>query len=469
MAKEKTLLKEKTILIVDDDFIIREALKSKLSRAYRIVEAEDYNSAIRAYKDNDISLAIVDIDLRDKKTGIDLLMELKKSNSTLPVMMLSNYTDVDSIVKSMKFGAYDYIAKADLDNYDELTIKIHCCFKKELEGNIIKEFERTFDEEYPIIFTSSVMTQLIEDIKVASDDMNILIEGETGVGKTPIAKYANTLASQRIGSIRPFVRINCAGLSRERLQADLFGHKRGSFTGAVNDNKGLVELAKNGDLFLDEVADMDMQCQAELLTFLDSGEYRRLGDPVVRYSNCRIITACNTFLKEKVEQGLFRKDLYSRLSQYKIKIPALRERKQDIKPIMEYYINRFCGTAKPYAPEVLDVYLHHDWLEGNVRELRDAVKYMCMKARDSKEITPAHINGDYYCTSTPIKNIIIDKNNMKESVIEMGYDNYISNVERMILSELINQEKSVRSLSKKIKITNMTLGRKLKKYELCIE
>ncbi len=460
--------KEKLILVVDDDFITREALKTILAKKYRVVEAENYEAALKAYKDNDISLAIVDVDLRDKKTGIDLLVEFKRSNSTLPVIILSNSSDMDTIVKCIKFGAYDYIAKTNLDNYDDLMIKIHNCFKKELEGNIIQEFERTFDEEYPIIFTSKVMKQIMEDIKVA-DDMSILIEGETGVGKTPIAKYANTLAAQKTNSVRPFVRINCAGLSRERLQADIFGHKKGSFTGAVADNKGLVELAKNGDLFLDEVADMDLQCQAELLTFLDSGEYRRLGDPVVRHSNCRIITASNISLKERVEHGLFRKDLYSRLSQYKVKVPSLRERKEDIKPIMEYYINRFCGFQKPYAPEVLDIYMHHDWLEGNVRELRDAVKYMCIKARDSKDISPAHMNGDYYWIKKNISEVMIDKNNMKTNVEDMGYENYLSNIERMILSELITEEKSVRSLAKKIKITNMTLGRKLKKYDLCLD
>ena len=458
----------KQVLVVDDDFIVREALKVVLAKSYRVVEAESYERAIKAYKDNDISMAILDVDLRDRKNGVDLLVELKKSNSTLPVIMLSNSSSMETIVKCIKLGAYDYIAKTNLDNYDDLMIKIHNCFKKELEGNVIQDFERTFDEEYPIIYTSNVMKQIIDDINVA-EEMSILIEGETGVGKTPIAKYANTLAAKKSSSVRPFVRINCAGLSRERLQADIFGHKKGSFTGAVADNKGLVELAKNGDLFLDEVADMDIQCQAELLTFLDSGEYRRMGDPVTRHSNCRIITASNVGLKERVEQGLFRKDLYSRLSQYKIKVPSLRERKEDIKPIMEYYINRFCGFEKPYASEVLEVYMRHDWLEGNVRELRDAVKYMCIKARDSKELNTSHINGDYYFVSKDAKEVVIDKSNMKDAVMEVGYDNYLSSVEKVILTDLIAEEKSVRSLSKKIKVTNMTLGRKLKKYNLCLD
>ena len=461
------MAKEKVVLVVDDDFIVREALKLHLSKNYRVVEAENHDFAIYAYKNNDISLAIVDLDLKDKKTGIDVLLELKRSNNTLPVIILSNSSEVDDIVKCMKYGAYDYVSKQDLNNYDDLMIKIFNCFKKEAEGNIIKEFERTFEDENPIVFVSTVMRKILSDLDVAGD-MNILIEGETGVGKTPIAKYVNTIAAKKSNMVRPFVRINCAGLSRERLQADIFGHKRGSFTGAIADNKGLVELAKNGDLFLDEIADMDMICQAELLTFLDSGEYRRLGDPVTRHSNCRIITASNLNLKERVEQGLFRKDLYSRLSQYKIKVPALRDRKEDIRPIMEHYINKFCGEQKPYSYGVLEVYTNHDWLEGNVRELRDAVRYMCLKARGSDEINVAHISGDYYFMNKNITDIVIDRENMKKTVAEIGYDNYLSNIEKVILSDIIAEEKSVRSVSKKIKVTNMTLGRKLKKYDLHI-
>lgn len=460
--------KVKIILIVDDDPIIRHAVKTLLNGEYYVMEADNYKQAIEMFNKNDISLAIVDIYLEDTKTGMDVLADLKKGDKTLPVIMLSNASDSDTIVKCMKLGAYDYISKTNLTNYDDLKIKIHNCFNREKDNLIIEGFERRFDENYPIIFKSKVMQQLLNDMEMAGD-MNIIIEGETGVGKTPIAKYANTLASKKDSSSRPFVRINCAGLSSQRLQADLFGHKKGSFTGAISDNKGLVELAKDGDLFLDEIADMDPFCQAELLTFLDSGEYRRLGDPVVRHSNCRIIAASNANLKNKVEQGLFRKDLYSRLSQYKIKIPPLRERKEDIQPILEYYINKFCGYNRPYAQEVLDLCMRHDWMEGNVRELRDAVQYMCSKSKDDKEIVLNHFNHHYYSQDSDIGEVNIDVNNMKKTIMEIGYDTYISNLEKIVLAGLISEEKSIRSLSKKIQLTDMTLGRKLKKYNIVLE
>jgi len=460
--------KLRDVLTVDDDPIVRHAIKTLLSKDFNVVAASSYKDAIRVFNGNDVVLAILDIDLNDVKTGFELLIELKKQNPTLPVIMLSNSHDADVVVKCMKVGAYDYIAKQDLASYDNLRIKIYNCFSRELDNRIIKEYERLFDENYPIIFKSSAMQQVLVDIETA-DDMNILIEGETGVGKTPIAKYANFLASQKTSSARPFVRINCAGLSRERLQADLFGHKKGSFTGAISDNRGLVELAKDGDLFMDEVADMDLMCQAELLTFLDSGEYRRLGDPVVRHSNCRIITASNLSLKSRIGEGTFRPDLYSRLSQYKVKVLPLRDRKEDIKPIMEYYINKFCGYRKKYSRDILGVYMHHDWREGNIRELRDAVKCMCTKSKESDEIMLSHVSGNYYSSTEDIGEVNIDMANMKKTIVNIGYDSYVSNLERIILGSLVNDEKSIRSLSKKIKVTDVTLGRKLRKYNIAIQ
>ena len=382
--------------------------------------------------------------------------------------MLSNSSDLNTVVKCIKLGACDYIPKMNLDNKDELSLRIRNCLKKELEYRTVKTLEKEFDQNYPIIFQSKAMKQVLQEVELV-DDMNILIEGETGVGKTPVARYANSLAAKRTNSMRPFVRINCAGLSRERLQADLFGHRKGAFTGAITDNKGLVEMAKNGDLFMDEVGDMDPACQAELLTFLDNGEYRRLGDPVVRHSNCRIIAATNTKLRDRVENGLFRKDLYSRLAQSRIIIPSLRERKEDIKPIMDYYIEKYSGRKKTYTQDVMDVYLKHDWTEGNIRELRDAVKYMCTKAKNDNEINLTHLNSGYYYSNNNVDDITINTTSMKSSVMEMGYDNYIDNIERMVLDKLAREEKSIKGLSAKIKTSDVTLWRKFKKYNITVD
>lgn len=458
----------KKILLVDDDSIIISVLKTLLSSQYTIIETSNYKAAVQALHENDISLAILDIFLNDDKSGLDILLEIRRLNNMTPVIMLSNSSDLDTVIKCIRMGACDYIPKGNLDDHDGLMIKINNCFNKELSCRTIKSFEREFDHNHPIVFQSKSIQRILQEVELL-EDMNILIEGETGVGKTPVARHANAIAAKRTNSVRPFVRINCAGLSRERLQADLFGHTKGAFTGAVNDNKGLVELAKDGDLFMDEVGDMDPSCQAELLTFLDSGEYRRLGDPVLRHSNCRIIAATNTNLKDRVEKGLFRKDLYSRLSQSRIIIPPLRARKEDIVPIVEYYIEKYCGYKKKYTKEILDVYLKHDWMEGNIRELKDAVRYMCVKAKNSKTIDLNHLNAGYYYSNKKLDDIVINTNNIKNTVMEVGYDNYIDSIERMVLDHLSREEKSIKSLSGKIKTSDVTLWRKFKKYNITLD
>ena len=456
------------VLIVDDDFIILSVLKSILSDRYNVIEASNYSDGLQAFRQHDISLAILDVCLEDSRSGLDLLLELRRLNNTLPVIMLSNSSDLDTVVKCIKLGACDYLSKANLDDESELCIRVANCLKKEVEHRTIKSLERCFDESHPLISRSTVMQQVLTEIETI-DDMNILIEGETGVGKTPVARYAHILASKRTKSIRPFVRVNCAGLSRERLQADLFGHKKGSFTGAISDNQGLVELAKDGDLFLDEIGDMDPICQAELLTFLDSGEYRRLGDPVIRRANCRIIAATNSNLISKVEKGLFRKDLYSRLAQCRISIPPLRDRKEDIQPIMEHYIEEYTGYKKPYSQEVLDSFFRNDWKAGNIRELRDAVKYMCVKAKNEPTISLAHLSSDHHPLNKKLAEIVINMDDIKKSVTDMGYDNYLDNLEKLVLDSLAKDEKSISGLSKKIKTSDATLWRKFKKYNLSID
>jgi transcriptional regulator with PAS, ATPase and Fis domain len=310
------------------------------------------------------------------------------------------------------------------------------------------------------------MKRLLQEISIIGG-MNILIEGECGVGKTPLARYAHScLASRNVP--RSFVRINCAGLSRDRLQDEMFGHKKGAFTGADNDRIGQVELADGGDLFLDEIGDMDLQCQAGFLTFLDSGEYRRMGDPVARTSSCRIISATNKELKKMIAAGSFRNDLYSRISQYKASIPPLRERTEDIQPIMEYYISSYFGYVKPYSERVLNLFLSLDWRESNVRELRDAVIYMCRVAESSDSIDLCHVSSGLHGSVACNRNIhpLCSPCDLKRDVIRIGFPFYMEYLEHNILKELIKEEKSLRTLACKMGIPHTTLQRKLKRHGL---
>lgn len=295
--------------------------------------------------------------------------------------------------------------------------------------------------------------------------LRIMLVGETGVGKTPLARYSNKHLGKEYP--RPFEQINCAGLSFETFQDQLFGHKRGAFTGAVCDKRGLVELADGGDLFLDEIGEMPLQAQSLLLTFLDNQQYYRLGDDVKRTANIRIISATNRNLKDAIEKGTFRKDLYSRLAQVEIQVPSLRERRQDIIPLMEHYIELFSGTKKEYSMTVRDFFLNNRWIEGNVRELKDIVEYMCTMASQESIIEKKHLRQDLdNVVPFPIHYLPEQE---EPSIPEGGLIEILNRVECRVLAHYFNKHKCVETLEKVLCMSKPTIYRRMKKYGIVTE
>ncbi|MFH1729751.1 MAG: sigma-54 dependent transcriptional regulator [Pseudomonadota bacterium] len=455
---------QKKLLIADDEYSVRASLSLILGKKYSIVEADSFTSCIDAYKNNDISLTILDIDFKEDKDGLNLLKQIRQIDKSAPVIMLSDIISINKIVESMKLGAYDYIAKSSDNLKEDLLIRIENCLRRSVREKCYELLKTKVKKEHHIVTQDKSILAALNEIN-SIGEMNILIEGETGVGKTPVALYANTVLSSS-SKARPFVRINCAGLNRARLQDELFGHKKGAYTGAENDKQGLVELANNGDLFFDEIGDLDLECQAELLMFLDSGEFRRLGDPILRSTNCRIVCATNSNLKQKVNDGSFRHDLYSRISQCPFVIPPLRDRKQDIKIIMEYYINEFAGFDKPYEKKILETFNDYHWYEGNVRELKNAVLYMCQKSKKEEMIKFSHINYEYLKENSSFNNNGQQKLIDKEKIFDLGLENYLKYIEKDIYKEIIDGEKDLRILAKKLKVPESTFYRKLKSYKI---
>ncbi|MFH1727156.1 MAG: sigma-54 dependent transcriptional regulator [Pseudomonadota bacterium] len=460
--------KKKTILVIDDDNALRRSICLILGELYQTIEAIDYESSLSKINSYEIDLVILDLNFDEEKNGIDVLKYIKSKDKTTPIIILSSITETEKVVECISLGAFDYITKSVETLEHDLLLRIEKALKTAKTLRSFESMRIEFKDKYEIISQNKIILEIMKEIQYI-DDMNLLIEGETGVGKTPIARYTNSCLSN--GVKRPFVRVNCAGLSRERLQDILFGHKKGAYTGAESDLQGLVELAKDGDLFLDEIGDLNFECQAELLMFLDCGEYRRLGDPIVRHSNCRIISATNYSLKRRVIEGKFRQDLYSRLSPCKVRIPALRERKEDIIPIMEYYIMQFCGFLKPVTTSVKDLFLKNDWLEGNVRELKDAVQYMCQKSKQAEQINIEHLSPIYFLENKNIAKLNSQDFNMhsvKEDVMIKGLDTYLDAIERQVLEEISQGERSIRSLAMKLNAVEVTLYRKFKKHGLTI-
>jgi DNA-binding NtrC family response regulator len=461
------------LLVVDDDSVIRSVLSSSLKTKFEIIEASDYKSAVDKFNLNSIDVVLLDIEYEiNSKNGLDVLKYIRAMFKHLPVLILSSVTDLSKIIEAMKLGASDYILKNEQELYRTLPIKI----EKLLEQNLLK---RSIDclktnLNHELVYKSFFIKNIIEEIE-SVPDMNILIEGETGVGKTPIAYFANSVATEN-SNIRPFVRINCGGFTKERMQDELFGHKRGAYTGASSDKPGLVELANGGDIFFDEIGELNKDCQAELLVFLDTGEYRRLGENNIRYSKCRIISATNRSLDEDVKSGNFRKDLYSRLSQCRFFIPPLRDRREDIVPVTKFYINKFCGYQKECSQELWSFLNAQSWSEGNVRELRDTVRYMCLKSKESDQIEMSHINPKRWNISRSSVNLnqidksdkdnFLDNYKVKDKVFSLGYEEYVKHLEKIVLQKLALEENSMRSLAKKVRLSTTKLYRKLKTHDV---
>jgi len=295
--------------------------------------------------------------------------------------------------------------------------------------------------------------------------LRILFTGETGVGKTPFAQYSNALLAERENRARPFEQINCACLTGDHFTDELFGHRRGAFTGAVGDRVGYVELADGGDLFLDEIGELSPDLQARLLTFLDHQTFYRLGDDRKRHVKVRVISATNRDLPRMVAEGRFRQDLYSRLSQVVVLLPPLRERVSDIPRLFSHFGMPFGISAQDCEPALMDRLCRYDWREGNVRELRDTVAYLATVAGDRRPLTPDLLYDRYAPASSP--NPSSDEIPWAKAY-ELGLDRFLLSVEAQLLTRGLRQFRdaphAVEALAQELKMSRSTLYRKLKRH-----
>ncbi|MEZ4749474.1 MAG: sigma-54 dependent transcriptional regulator [Bdellovibrionota bacterium] len=456
------------LLILDDDPVFLKVMELALKGNYELHPAHNYVEAISILEREDLDGAIIDIDLKDPQhDGTQVLVEFKKRFPEKPAIMESGFRDVPTVVKCMKLGANDYLEKP----FDEATLnlKLNKVFSDSKKFRVLK---RAFDksvETNQLVGESEGIRRAIQLVQQAQD-MRILFYGETGVGKTPFALLSNKVVAEREGQARPFEQVNCACLNNEQFQDQIFGHKKGAFTGAIADKRGLVELAQGGDLFLDEIGEMPLETQANFLTFLDSMEYYRLGDDKKRRADVRVLCATNRDLKKMVEEGKFRQDLYSRISQVVVNIPPLRERKSDIKVLFEHFVNAFAGYDKPYDEEIVELFKKFHWEEGNVRELRDAVEYLVIMSRAAERIEVSHLSDRYRPFEDPkplSESQGVGAEVDTEVLYEYGLETYLSHLEKKILEDQLKSHTgSVEAMAKKLRISRPTLYRRLKKYDI---
>ena len=364
-----------TILIIEDEAAIRRVLKKIISEeneAYEVEEAEDGLSGIEMIKEKDYDLVLCDIKM-PKMDGVEVLEKAKKLKPEIPIVMISGHGDLDTAVNTMRLGAFDYISKPPDLNRLLNTVR-NALDRKELVIEN-KRLKKKVSKSYEMIGESESIAHIKAIIeKVAATDARVLITGPNGSGKELVAHWLHE-KSERENA--PMIEVNCAAIPSELIESELFGHVKGSFTGANKDRAGKFEAANGGTIFLDEIGDMSLPAQAKVLRALQENKISRVGSDKDIKVNVRVVAATNKDLKTEIEEGRFREDLYHRLAVILIKVPALNERRDDIPLLVDFFANKIAeeqGTfKKDFSEKAIKVLQEYDWT-GNIRELRNVVE-----------------------------------------------------------------------------------------------
>ena len=397
------------ILLVEDKESMAQMLKETLeAEGFKIVIASDGLEGIKQFKENHFDLVLSDLKL-PKKDGIEVLKNIKAESFLTPVIVMTAFGTVETAVTAMKEGAFDFITKPFDTDHLLLLIRRALETRRLSTENILLKDELHSKFGTKIIGKSKEINDVAQKVqRVAAGKTTVLLLGESGTGKELFARAIHNLSPR---SQYPFVPINCAAIPRELLESELFGHEKGSFTGAEARKIGKFELADKGTVFLDEIAEMDMLLQAKILRVLQEGEVERVGGIKPVKIDVRIIAASNKELEKAVEEKLFREDLFYRLNVFPITIPPLRERKDDIPLLSEYFLNKYCGElkagVKSISKDALALLMSYPW-KGNVRELENCIERAVILC-DGEEINTEHINlNQQISIESCLRNLLID-------------------------------------------------------------
>lgn len=444
------------ILIIDDEVQIRSLLARMMElEGYDVCQAGDCKSALKQLETQTPDVALCDVFLPDGN-GVDLVLTIKKTAPNVEVILLTAHGNIPDGVQAIKNGAFDYITKGDDNN--KIIPLVSRAIEKARMNVRLEKLEKKVGQMYSFDSIQGEAKALREAVsmarKVAVTDVPVLLTGETGTGKEVFAQaihYESKRARQN------FVAVNCSSFSKELLESEMFGHKAGSFTGAVKDKKGLFEEANNGTIFLDEIGEMAFELQAKLLRILETGEYIKIGDTKPTRVNVRIIAATNRHFAEEIAAGRFREDLYYRLSVFQVHLPPLRERPGDIKLLAEVFIGSFadklCHPINRIAPQFIAALMQQPW-KGNIRELRNVIERSlivcegdCLRVED----LPLDIQNTHYEQS--------------EDSSPAGFE--LSAMERRHIARVLEHTKGNKTeAARLLKIGLTTLYRKIEEYKL---
>jgi len=360
------------VMIVDDEEGIRESLSQIIEDDYEAVTASSGEEALRIAKETAPDLVLLDIWM-DGIDGIETLQELKQAYPDLPVIMISGHANIENAIRATRMGAYDLLEKPL--SLDKVLLTVQRALEKkslEIENRALRE---NLSKQWRLIGSSSKIKQVIEQVQMAgASNGRVLILGESGAGKELVAHLLHQNSHRSSG---PFVEVNCAAIPQELIESELFGHEKGSFTGAFERKQGKFELADKGALFLDEIGDMSLQTQAKVLRVIETQEFQRVGGSKNIKVDVRIISATNKDLAEEVKKGAFREDLFFRLNVIPIRVPGLRERSEDIPALVDHFLNLFAAEygqqKKEITPEAIKTLQNYSW-PGNIRELKNVLE-----------------------------------------------------------------------------------------------
>lgn len=444
----------KKILLIDDEEKLRKLMARIIElEKIEVYQAEDASAGLKLLEKHDFDVIICDVKLPDAN-GVELIPRIKRIQPLTEIILLTAYGNIPDGVQAIKNGAFDYITKGD-DNNRIIPLIYRALEKAELSKRV-NRLEEKIEQKYSfdnIIGKSAPILSAIEmGRKVAQTDATVLLTGETGTGKEVFAQ------SIHYGSLRknkPFVAINCSAFSRELLESELFGHRAGSFTGALKDKKGLFEEAHEGTIFLDEIGEMPIDLQAKILRVLETKEFLKIGETKSQKIDVRIIAATNRTLEKEIEKEHFRRDLFYRLSVFQIHLPPLRERVSDIKLFVNEFVHLFAAKSNKRIETISADYLklleQNVW-KGNIRELRNVIeRSVILTDDDTLKIDTLPLDIQYPDTSS------------SDLIITMA----LSDIEKLHIRKIMDYTKGNKAEAARIlKIGIATLYRKIEEYKL---
>ena len=465
----------KKILIVDDEENIRRIFKKALEKKnYTVHTAPNAEDALQKIKNQKYSLIFSDI-FMDGMSGLALLKEVKKINPQTKVVVMTAQDTMNNTIEAMRMGAYDYISKP-FDFEVIYTLVARAESNRETQIPSQSEIKGKVDEDSveSIVGKSKVMQDIFKIIgKSATSNLSVLITGESGTGKEMIAEAMHYYSKRKD---LPFVCINCAAISKELLESELFGHEKGAFTGAIDQKKGKFEIAKGGTLFLDEIGDMELALQAKILRVLQNKDFYRVGGKEVLEADVRIIAATNKNLEEQMEQKRFREDLFHRLNVINIFIPPLRDRMEDVTLLANHFLNKHATDLSQgeiyLSSETIKILNSYSW-RGNIRELENVIKRAVVLARTGpilSEHLPDHIiSEDFKGAETDgllnnrfkqlIREYLLKNQEAQDGHI---YEKIIQLVERQLFEITLEKHSGKQvSVAKALGINRNTLKRKI--------